>query len=165
MFEAFCYENILMIGSFYIEISTSPSWICFVFLPADAKKIGLVQAKLGDTANFTWSYKQVIEQYGKISKIKLGPYQNGKFTGILGAIIDSKAVLNPNLPAEFKGRVDFINNDLTKSATFLYKDIKTGDDNRIFGIDVSANKGNSPILSELQIVGESYLLLFKLKFT
>ena len=154
-----------MIGSIYIEISINPSWICVVFLPADVEGSNFVQAKLGDTANFTWSYKHVIEKYGELSSIKVGPFKDGTLTAIIGAIINSKAALNPKLPEEFKGRVDFMNNDRTKSATFLYKDIKRADDNRKFGIDISAAKGTSFIVSRLQIVGESCFLLFGLHFT
>ena len=126
--------------------------IFFIFLLADAKEKILVQAKLGDTANFTWSYAKFASPI-----ISVGPFSGGMMTSIIGYFEKSKAEMNPNLSNELRSRYEFVGNVVAKSVSLLLKNVGKEDNNTQFAISITTTTRIHQEISMLQIVGESVI--------
>ena len=126
--------------------------IFFIFLLADAKEKILVQAKLGDTANFTWSYAKFTSP-----TIYVGPFSGGRMTSIIGYFEKSKAEMNPNLSNELRSRYEFVGNVIAKSVSLLLKNVGKEDNSTEFAISITTTTRIHQEISMLQIVGESVI--------
>ena len=127
---------------------------------------GVVQAKVGDTANFTWSFASSVG-YGAVSKVTLGPWQSNKMSYLIGMYSDSKVILNPNLSEkeEFRDRVQFSVDIEKGTATFLYKNIQESDADKVFGVEVYTLKEFYQFNSKLEIVGKLCDDFFQLNYS
>ena len=121
----------------------------------------VVQAMIGATANFTWSYAHMVKN-DIINNIAVGPFKDGNLVYTVARSTLSKVELNPKLLEEFRGRVEFKVDEMGKSATFLYKNVRKEDDNRRFGVSIDTRTTIHNLFSKLEIVGESCLCFYLL---
>ena len=131
----------------------------FAFLLADAKEKKVIQAKLGDTANFTWSYAKFTSPV-----IKVGPSLRGRMTSILGYFENSKAEINPNLSNDLRSRYEFVGNVLAKSVSLLLKNVGKDDNSTEFKISITTPSRIHEEIATLEIVGECVLYCYVLIF-
>lgn len=118
-----------------------------LFISADAKEKKVIQAKLGDTANFTWSYAKFTSPV-----IKVGPSLRGRMTSILGYFENSKAEINPNLSNDLRSRYEFVGNVLAKSVSLLLKNVGKDDNSTEFKISITTPSRIHEEIATLEIV-------------
>lgn len=121
-----------------------------------------MQAKVGDTAIFTWSYAQYLGR-ATLERITLGTLDPSKT--LINRILalkqkNGKPMVNPNIEPEYKGRVAFTVDESSQTVQFSLKDVKNIDNGKYFGIDVVTSESMHILGKMLEIVGEFFAITY-----